>query len=156
MPLQVCPKQSFTLLNITDKPESLACRSLLLFLDNSISGVCYWPQTSTHSYIPAHQSGLRLICQQDKALSLTMGSVIEGPALWVELNQLVLSWCAGQWWRLQGEQGQNSRDQGSRGVGGGVVMVWWTETLESNLNRYYIYSCSPCSFFFLYSLLVLV
>lgn len=82
-PSLVCPKQRFTLLSMTDEPESPACRSLLLFIDTGFSTSCYWPQTSSESRIHAHQSGLRLICQplqQDKTLFLTMGSVMEGPA----------------------------------------------------------------------------
>lgn len=72
-PSLFCPKQSFILLSMRDEPESPACRSLFLIIDTGFSTSCYWPQTSPESSIPAHQSGLRLICQplqRDKTLFL--------------------------------------------------------------------------------------
>lgn len=80
-------------------PLHLPNRSLLLFID---PGFLYLttltPDQPTETRISAHQSVLRLICQplqRDKTMSLTMGSVMEGPAWWGELNQAFLSQSAG-------------------------------------------------------------
>lgn len=145
-PLCFVPNKAFTLLSMTDEPESPTCRSLLLFIDTGFSTSRCWPQTSPENRIPTHQSVLRLICQplrQDKTLSLTMGSVMEGPAWWRELNQPFLGWTAGRWWRLRGGTGAEStwqRLQGSRdGRGGGGVDMWpawWIDTLKHNMNVY--------------------
>lgn len=148
-PFLLCSKQSFTLLNMTDEQILPVCRSLLLFIYTSVSSSCCWTQTSPENHIPAHQSGLRLICQplqQDNTLSLTMGSVMEEAlhACMVERIKSAVSRVGplvdqegfranGSWEHVFKTPGESGRD--GRG-GGGDEETHWMYNLQ--------YQCILC------------
>lgn len=120
------PKQCVTLFIMTDEREAPPRRSWLLFLAAGLSTAWCWTITSPESCITAHQSVLKLICQplrRDKTVSLTIGSVMEGPAWRRELHQAFLCW--GELWRGNESSRHVTETPGDSGwVGGGGEHMW--------------------------------
>lgn len=139
------PNNTLLMLIMTDEPESPPCRSWLLFLEAGLSTAWCWTLTIRESCITAHQSAQKLICQplrRDKSLSLTIGSVMEGPAWWRELHQAFLCWS--KLWEGNESSGHVTKTPGDSGwVDGGGVSMWpGMANMDRLLLWMHICSCS--------------